>query len=63
MWLDPIVYEEGEWEDWSSWSPESCSRTCGAEFKRRFRKCSKSGACIGDYLEEESCNNPDCGEF
>ncbi|KAI4882528.1 hypothetical protein NFI96_012600, partial [Prochilodus magdalenae] len=54
---------EGQWLDWSPWSP--CSASCGAGSQQRQRRCSVSvhgwAECKGPHAETRDCTNPSCG--
>ncbi|KAL4217009.1 hypothetical protein ACF0H5_023465 [Mactra antiquata] len=61
-----ICYEshcqDGEWQDWSSWT--ECSVSCDTGIKSRHRNCSESSffghTCVGDALENELCQEKSC---
>ncbi|XP_070582937.1 LOW QUALITY PROTEIN: SCO-spondin-like [Erythrolamprus reginae] len=56
--------EDGGLTPWSPWSP--CSKTCTdpdvPSHKTRRRFCLGGNACMGDTLQEQECNLPQCTE-
>ncbi|XP_025102599.1 A disintegrin and metalloproteinase with thrombospondin motifs adt-2-like isoform X5 [Pomacea canaliculata] len=56
------VPQDGQWNDWGSWS--SCSVSCGQGTRTRSRTCSGPNACgrpcEGDSSSEEYCNLSAC---
>ncbi|OWF52578.1 Hemicentin-1 [Mizuhopecten yessoensis] len=55
----------GEWRDWSYWSP--CSVTCGEGYRERQRQCSNprhgGSSCQGNTIQRDDCVLPACSNF
>lgn len=48
------------WSSWSGWS--SCSQTCNGGTQVRTRACVGSTDCMGQNMEERTCNTDSCPE-
>ena len=55
-----ILDGTGYWSSWSSWS--SCSQTCNGGTQVRTRACVGSTDCMGQNMEERTCNTDSCPE-
>ncbi|XP_033761247.1 hemicentin-1-like [Pecten maximus] len=55
----------GEWRDWSNWTP--CSVTCGEGYRERQRQCSNprhgGSSCQGNTIQRDDCVLPACSNF
>ena len=54
--------EEGQWAEWSQWSP--CTKTCDGGSQLRHRVCATlfedNLDCVGDQSQVRQCNARPC---